>query len=384
MASREAKLRKLNEFRRKRPHISAKALADTLQGVKDDGMPELHDRNHLRQARDLVASQHTPFGPMIQEIDVSLSDGSRRKLPFAFPAALLYVALMSSVALNALFATRMDDIPPSPEHPWNLILYSDEVTPGSVLSPNNARKFQALYFSFLELGPYALSREESWFPLMTEYSKVVNEVEASLSQVFGAIIKSIFNPEYFDLQTAGINLPIGDGRRLWAKLGVFLQDGAAHQMMWSARTGMSRMCLLCANVFTEKSELVAEDGSSLLKCNIVHEKDLVFATDDSLRMDARYLEGKAGTMNKQKFDKLQQALGITHRPGSLLLDRDLYHIIKPSEQYMHDWMHTLFANGIVNTMVFLLFEAFIDEDRRTYKLVKQGSYTVAFYMLVFL
>ena len=47
---------------------------------------------------------------------------------------------------------------------------------------------------------------------------------------------------------------------------------------------------------------------------------------------------------------------------------------------MHDWMHTLFANGIVNTMVFLLFEAFIDEDRRTYKLVEQCNYELAAYV----
>ena len=31
----------------------------------------------------------------------------------------------------------------------------------------------------------------------------------------------------------------------------------------------------------------------------------------------------------------------------------------PASQFMHDWMHTLFANGVFNTLVYLMLEAFI-------------------------
>ena len=262
MAERAAKLRRLNDFRRKRPHVSASALADTLKGVQEEGLPELHGRNHLREARDLVATEKTPFGPIIQEITVTTTTGARRKLPFALPSALLYVAVCTSVSLNALLNERMEAVPPSPENPWNMIIYSDGVTPGNVLSANQLRKFQALYFSFLELGAHALSREESWFPIMTEYQTVVNDLDASLSQIFAEVLKAIFCGKT-DVQRAGINLPIGEGRRLWYKLGVFLQDGEAHQTMWCARTGQTRMCLLCKNLFTEKSEIAAADGTML-------------------------------------------------------------------------------------------------------------------------
>ena len=363
LRSKADKLRQLNTFRRKRPHISAAALAVTLQGARDEGIPDLVDRNSIRRARDFIASERTPFGEIVQYLDVRHHDGSPIRIPYAFPAAYLFSALSCSEPLSSLFSSQMARHPSSPETPWRLVLYSDEVTPGNVLNPNNERKFQAVYFTFLELGTHALSREESWFPIMTEYSKVVNRVEGNMSCVFGAIVKAMFDPDRFDLQTAGIRLP--DGNRLWAKLSIFLQDGAAHKFTWNSRAGACRLCLLCKNVFTEQSEFADADGTKLLRCNIVHESGLVKATDADLRATARYLESKSGSMRKTPFNSLQQALGMTHVVGSLLLDRSLDSLILPTQQYMHDWMHTLYADGIANRMVYLLFEGFLDADHRT-------------------
>ena len=362
--SRDSKLRKLNAFRRKRPHMSASALASTLEGVRDDGLPDLVSRHNLRESRDVICAEKTRYGDLVHELNLPKRDGGEAKISIASPFAFLWIALTASAALATVFEAGLDLHPSSPEAPWNLVLYSDEVTPGSALSPNNERKFQGVYYTFLELGAHALSREESWFPLVTEYSKLVNTLEGSMSKLWGSLVKFMFNPNGHNFETAGMTLP--SGRRLWAKLGVFLQDGAAHSMTWSSRTGQSRLCLLCKNVFTDESEIAAADGTALLRCNAVREDQLVDADNNDLRRSARFLESKFADpiMGVTKFNKLQQALGITHVPGSVLLDRSLDHLIKPVDQYMHDWMHTLFADGIVNLLVYLLFEAHIEADRR--------------------
>ena len=41
------------------------------------------------------------------------------------------------------------------------------------------------------------------------------------------------------------------------------------------------------------------------------------------------------------------------------------HIIAPAQQYVHDWMHCLVANGVYNTMIYLLFEAFFQRGMTT-------------------
>ena len=64
-------------------------------------------------------------------------------------------------------------------------------------------------------------------------------------------------------------------------------------------------------------------------------------------------------MKGDRFVEMQQALGITHHPRSLLLDRQLDSILDPVRVYMHDWMHGIFVDGCANLLVYLLLEGFI-------------------------
>jgi hypothetical protein len=257
----------------------------------------------------------------------------------------------------------LDAHPPSPETPWSLILYSDEVTPGNPLATHNKRKFHAIYWSFLEFGANALCREETWFCITTALSTDIVEVSAGLSQVMGAIIKTFFDTGGFDLGQAGIRLPFApDEIRFFAKLKIVVQDGGAHKSMWHARgDGATKLCLLCKNLFTDKSNICDEDGTHLLRSNVIRTEQLEEASSNELRKVARYIASKVGTMGVDAFTELQQSLGVTHHPHAILLDRSLDEIVQPTEILMHDWMHGLFVDGIANVLVYLLFEAFIQK-----------------------
>ena len=195
-----------------------------------------------------------------------------------------------------------------------------------------------------------LSCEESWFCVMCEYSSTTNDLSAGVSQAFGAILKLFFEPGGFNFATGGMSAPLEPADiRVWAKLGGVLQDGGAHKSVWHARgDSASKLCLLCKNLFTEKSHLCDEDGTSLLVCNALKLRDLIPATSNDMRTVARYLEGQHAILPADKFIERQQALGMTYHPHAVLLDRTLDSVLQPSEVYMHDWMHALFVDGIVN------------------------------------
>jgi hypothetical protein len=323
-------------------------------------LPEIHDRVNLRQSRDQNIYAETPFGPILQFVDVVAKDDSIKQIPVANPFAALWTAATTCDPFRVFLRNKLLQKPPTFEEPWRLVLYSDEVTPGNPLGTNNKRKFHAIYWSFLELGASALSREESWFCTLSEYSTVINSIHAGLSQAFSAIIKLFFSSDGFNFETVGINLPFDTNDiRLFAKLGVIIQDGGAHKSVWSSRgDAASKYCLLCKNLFTESSRMCGEDGSSLLTCHATKLDQLVPASDDDLRRNARFIAGQAHIMNNEAFTQLQQSLGMTHHPHALLLDRSL-DWLKPTEIYMHDWMHALFVDGVVNAIVVLLFGAFI-------------------------
>jgi hypothetical protein len=360
---RKAKLRRLNEVRRSLPHVTAQALSAVLMVVQREGVPDAHNRSQMMHARNLQLEELTPYGPIIQTVKLVLKSGGASDMFIAHPLASLWSAVNTCSKFRDFFQERLVAHPPSPEKPWSLIIYSDEVTPGNPLATLNKRKFHAVYWSFLEFGVNALCREETWFCVTTALSIDVNAVSAGLSQVFGAIIKTFFEPGGFDLGLAGIRLPFEpDEVRLFATLKVVLQDGGAHKAVWHARgDGASKLCLLCKNLFTDKSNVCDEDGSNLLRSNVIRSDELVEASSNDLRKVARYVAAKAGTMNVETFDALQQALGVTHHAHALLLDRSLDAVVQPTEVFMHDWMHGLFVDGVANVLVYLLFESFIQD-----------------------
>ena len=98
-----------------------------------------------------------------------------------------------------------------------------------------------------------------------------------MSQVFNKIIKLFFSPEGLNLLENGINLPVGpDGARLFATLGMLIQDGGAHKATWHCRgDGASKMCMLCKSLFIESSAKCIEDGTNLLRCNAIKKAELV-------------------------------------------------------------------------------------------------------------
>ena len=65
------------------------------------------------------------------------------------------------------------------------------------------------------------------------------------------------------------------------------------------------------------------------------------------------------------FDELQQALGLTHQPHGILLDRVLDNTFDPCEVYSHDWMHCIFVDGCFNAALYLLLESFIQSGMTT-------------------
>ena len=255
------------------------------------------------------------------------------------------------------FEQKLRECPPSLEKPWNLVLYTDEVTPGNPLATLNKRKFHTIYWSFLEFGINALSREESRFCVATEYSIHVSSLSAGLSQVVAVVLKCFFS-DGVNIAISGILLPCGI--RLWAKMGGTIQDGGAHKSVFHSRgDGASKFCLLCNNLFDHESEIPAEDGTNLLTSNVIKWNGLVPASSKEVRHRARYLEKKCGTIPPDEFIVLQQSLGMTHHKHALLLDRYLDAFFDPVEVYMHDWMHALFVDGVFNLTLYLLLESVI-------------------------
>ena len=65
---RPAKLRKLEDLKRKVPALSASALAGVLQEVRESGLPDLVQRKHVREATVKTLEKRDAYGPIMKSI----------------------------------------------------------------------------------------------------------------------------------------------------------------------------------------------------------------------------------------------------------------------------------------------------------------------------
>ena len=86
---RRAKLARLNDFVRTKPACSASAMAAILKDVKQNGLPDLIDRNAIREARNDFVNEPTDYGPILDSITCICKDGEPYEVPLANPFAML-------------------------------------------------------------------------------------------------------------------------------------------------------------------------------------------------------------------------------------------------------------------------------------------------------
>jgi hypothetical protein len=305
-----------------------------------------------------MANIMTPYGKLIQSVELTNPTGTT-KLDIIDPHAMLWYATAECASWGALFHERLVETPCSAERPWTLVLYSDEVTPGSALAHITSRKSQAIYWSFLELGASALSREEAWFTACTARSSIVAGVDGGLAQLLGSNLKRFFNKTSGDNLLDGITLRYQDRNFVfYAKLGAFLQDGLAHKETFHVKgDNGTRSCVLCLNEVSVKSGLTNFDGSDILRSSILREDECDLATDADILDTVKRLDAYKLTDGPTVFKLREQALGFNHVRYTMLLDPLLEGVILPATQFVHDWMHCMVAGGIFQLCLHLMLEA---------------------------
>ena len=200
------------------------------------------------QARKLVVEQPTVFGPMLGKINAEGKNGKSISIPYIDPFAMLTVA-SSKTYMSALLERSLVEHPPSPDRPWSILFYSDEVTPGNVLKAQNHKKVQVIYWSFNEFGADALGKDGYWFTATVVRSSRVQDMEGGMSQLTSLILLTMFGSVH-NLKTSGIRLVV-NGRefRMFATLGQVPSDEDALHQMWRCKGASgTKMCVMCKSV----------------------------------------------------------------------------------------------------------------------------------------
>jgi len=347
MAEPPAKIRRVLELRSRLPYVSQTAFAKVCQLAQTEELP-LVSRNTLRKARNSVACQATPYGQLTKKLDALDKDGNRVEFEVVCPIAMLWAAAQKH-HFCLLLKRTFERTPPSRSSPWDILIYNDEVTPGNVRKADNKKKMQVVYWSFLQFGPDALSKEDFWLTATVLRSTITNSIEGGISAIMCRVLRTFFCGPH-KLQLGGVTVTAQDRAvaavefRLFAKLGGLVSDEAAIHATWLCKgaTGI-KCCVKC--MYTVSPAWLAADevgpGSRFKFYNKLfdeddcelHTKDTIIAIVDDLQRCKPITAAGA-------FAAKERAVGFTHCEQSLLLDNDLRPEVDPSTQTIFDWPHS--------------------------------------------
>eukprot|EP00959_Pyramimonas_sp_CCMP1952_P407674 8544116-Pyramimonas_sp.AAC.1 len=248
---RASKLRKISDARHALPHVSKTALSAFCAAARRGDLPEIASTKDIRDARDASADILTPYGHAMHTVQIHPREGGPIDVEIVDPIPYIYALANRCPRFVEVLKAGLRKHPCDISRPWSVVLYSDEAKPGNRLKQHNRRALQLVYFSFFELGPPALSKEDFWLCVGAVKSDDISSCNGGMAQLVGCILRRMFNPEAHDLMLSGMTLdfPDGSSTRFVAKLVSVLGDESGLHQTWLCKgSGGTKCCCQCLNI----------------------------------------------------------------------------------------------------------------------------------------
>ena len=147
-------------------NVTDSALSKIFGVLSEEGALAEDLRGTSRSSLSKVATQKlealTAYGQVLQNMELPLATCGNYSWWFVHPFAILnYFAQQDPKFCEVLYDIALR-IPSSPQNPWHIAWYLDEACPGNLLSVDQGRKSQLIYWTSRQLGSERLSKEANW------------------------------------------------------------------------------------------------------------------------------------------------------------------------------------------------------------------------------
>jgi hypothetical protein len=311
------------------------ALANDIGGTRRTGYERA--RTVARKRLHASSNYDTPYGTLVQKLDIPLTNGQVEKIDYIHPLAFLYYAGTLSVAFGCFLKSCLKDLN-------RMVLYSDEVSPSDGLRFDQHRMYVAVYWTLLEFPPWFVSRNRlGWLPFAFIPTSVLRDGLTTFSNVLRVILRSLFSPDNWNFEVTGVRVPCGDGFvHIKAAFDSFLADEKAIKQAFGLKGASgTKPCACCKNVLGRCSFFSGH--SSLVHVASAEVDKFVFHTNDSYREMVDNL--KQGVADGVSISNLEQEYGLSYDATGVLFDDWTFRLVAMPDCIYWDHMHMVYASG---------------------------------------
>ena len=314
----------------------------------------------LRQIGSLTAAQCREVVQLVREDEKGAATCKRQRLrhpksfsclrPLQIPSCYdegvetawmmsLPAVLQAKVEACPLYRKSMEVAMRKHNNHLTLILYQDEVSGGNILNPNQARKSNLTYFTWLEFP--VLFQTEMWLTLGVTRSNEIKNMEAGMASLTRAMLSQIRAETVngFAVDLGGAHEP----SLCWIDKVILLMDHEAIRS-YTGTKGASglKCCIKCLNVLAlHKAEAVWQH-EDISCCDVAK---FWPATDASVQAAANRLLAEDRIGKKKELEKLLGWNALNFLKGPLTAP-DLLEWVSVEDIHF-DTMHGYYSNGIL-------------------------------------
>ena len=346
------------------PYVSERALAAVLKNIRDNGLPNATSRAPQYRAREaIIADETTPYGHLLQQVDMPLPNGKVFKSWVGAPAPMLYSCAKRSSQFRALLRRQLGRHPCSLRTPWRICFYFDGISPRDPLAKGkDYRGVDAFYWSFLDLDEY-LQDEDSWLCVSAARVAMIRSMEGGVSHHASILLNEFFfNSDRFHFTNHGVTLDLseeGDGSSyatIVAKLECTIGDEEAlRELHMNKGHSGTKPCAICRNVVDSKFDYASHDASGMyVESTCLDKTKWVRNTDAAVvkvleRLAPHWQRYRDGNLSKEGLRAVTQRAGWNYSPKNIILNESLNY--KVMSLLCFDWMHVWCVSGVFDREV---------------------------------
>lgn len=310
-------------------------------------------RKSLGKAVGELAAARTPYGPLVQEMELDTTPPAR--WPFIHPLALVFHLSASSAAFSRLMSSCLEKVAGGL---LKIVIFVDEHRPGNVLRPDAGRATQGVYWCFSDWPEWLLCRANAWLTFGVIRTTMIEKCRGFMSEFMKNIVHVFFHPVNTSFASTGglLHRPGGDIVILKASLGGLLGDEKGMKEVFASKGPSStRPCLSCKNIVKFLDDAVSED-SYLQSIDCADPVKFDLATDADV-YEAADIVRAASRTTKKALEAAELATGIHWNQTGIMFDPACRAIVRPCTGWLRDWMHMLCVAGVANTEVMQVCKA---------------------------
>ena len=183
------------------PSLTPKQCREIVQLLHDDGK-NVWTQQRQKQSHRVAAPALVPL-----TLPANAAERTVGLHLFSLPAII-----QAHVDSNPLYRDVLLRACEAHHNELRLIFYSDEVSPGNVLSPINRRKANLCYISFVEME--VLHLEHLWVLVSLQTSERIAEVQGGFPAVVTTLLLTLLN----ECKDGFAISFLGDNRLIWIRL----------------------------------------------------------------------------------------------------------------------------------------------------------------------